>query len=69
MNMHVNMSTKPVTKITAVLFAIGAMIHLCRLLFGWKVMIAGVMLPLWASLVVIPVAAVFAFMLMREART
>jgi hypothetical protein len=64
-----DMHTKPVTKITAVLFMLGALIHRTRLLFGWNVMIAGMMVPFWVSLLVVPVAVLIAFMLMREART
>ena len=66
--MAMDMHTKPVTKITAVLFILGALIHLARLVFGWNVLIAGMMVPLWASLIIIPVAVVFAFMLLREAQ-
>jgi hypothetical protein len=71
--MHTNtyfdmdMHTKPATKITAVLFMIGAFIHLLRVLFGWNVMVGAMMVPMWASIVVIPVALVLAFLLMREA--
>lgn len=63
------MHTKPVTKITAVLFLVGALIHLARLLFGWNVMIAGTMVPFWVSVIVIPMGLVFALLLMREAHT
>ena len=64
-----DMHTKPVTKFTAMLFMLGALIHLTRLLFGWNVMIAGMMIPFWVSLLVVPVAVLIAFMLMREAHT
>jgi hypothetical protein len=63
------MHTKPATKITAWLFMIGALIHLLRVLFGWSVTIGGAMVPMWLSFIVIPVALVLAFMLMREAHT
>lgn len=64
-----DMHTKPATKITAVLFVIGALIHLLRVLFGWSVMIGGAMVPMWVSFIVIPVALVLALVLMREAHT
>lgn len=64
-----DMHAKPVTKITALLFMFGALVHLLRVLFGWNVMIGSAMVPLWASIVIVPVALVIAFLLMREAHT
>jgi uncharacterized protein (DUF983 family) len=66
--LFMNTATKPVTKIVAALFAVGAVIHLLRLMLGWKVVIGGLMLPLWASMLAIPIALVLAVLLMREAK-
>lgn len=66
---HMDMHTRPATQIAGLLFMLGAVIHLTRLLFGWNVMIAGMVLPLWASLIAIPVALIIGFMLLREAKT
>ena len=65
----VDMHSKPMTKITAWLFMLGALIHLMRLLFGWSVIVGTTMVPLWASAIIIPVALVIAFLLMREAHS
>jgi len=64
-----DMHSKPATKITAVLFVIGALIHFLRVVFGWSVMVGGTFVPMWVSLIVIPMGLILAFLLMREAHT
>ena len=59
---------KPFTMIAVVLFALVALVQLVRVLAGWEVTIAGVHVPVWASVVACIVAAGLAVMLAREAR-
>ena len=59
---------KPFTRIAAVIFGIGAVVHLLRLIFHFSVIIVGVQVPLWFNVVGVLVAVTFAVMLWREAR-
>ena len=59
---------KPFTTIAAVIFALIAIVHLVRLFTGWEVIVSGFVVPGWASLVGLVVAAGLAVMLWREAR-
>jgi hypothetical protein len=65
----VDMHTRPATKIAAWLFMIAALVHLLRVLFGWSVTVGAAMVPMWVSVIVIPVGLILAFLLMREAHT
>jgi hypothetical protein len=47
---------KPFTIAAVVIFAIVAVTHLLRLLLGWGVTIAGIDIPMWASVVGLVVA-------------
>lgn len=40
---------KPSTFIAIVLFAVIAVLHMLRLLLGWEVILAGLTIPMWAS--------------------
>jgi hypothetical protein len=59
---------KPFTTIASVVFALIAMGHLLRLLFGWEFILDGVSIPQWASAPALVFAAGLALMLWREAR-
>ena len=60
---------KPFTAITIVVFSLVAVLHVLRLMFRWEVVINGLVMPMWASVVGLIVAAGLAVMVWREART
>jgi hypothetical protein len=57
---------RPFTIIGSIIFLIIAFLHLLRLIFGWEVMINGMIIPLWISVPGFLVMAGLAFMLWRE---
>jgi hypothetical protein len=57
---------KPFTTIAIVIFLLVAALHVLRLIFGWEVMINGLVMPMWASVVGLIVAGGLAVMLWRE---
>jgi len=57
---------KPFTKITAALFGIGAMIHLFRLIYPFRIMIANNEVPVGASFAALIIALVLCFGLWKE---
>jgi hypothetical protein len=59
---------KPFTTLAVVVFSLVALLQLLRVLLGWDVMIAGVLIPAWASIIACLIAALLAFMVAREAR-
>jgi len=59
---------KPFTTLAVAVFALVALAHLCRLILGFDVAVAGTTLPQWLSLPGLIVAAGLAVMLWREAR-
>lgn len=59
---------KPFTTLAAAVFAMVAIAHLARLILGWEVMVAGTVIPMWASILGLVIAAVLAAMLWLEAR-
>ena len=59
---------KPFTTIAIVVFSVVAVLQLLRVALGWDVVINGVLIPPWASVVACLVAAVLAVMLAREAK-
>lgn len=61
--------TKPFTRIAAVLFAIGAVLHLLRLLTSFSFVIGGVQIPLWVNILGLIITATFAVMLWKEAES
>jgi protein-S-isoprenylcysteine O-methyltransferase Ste14 len=58
---------RPFTRIAAVIFGIGALVHLLRLIFHFSVNIGRFQVPLWASVIGLLVAGLLAVMLWREA--
>jgi len=59
---------KPFTTLAVAVFALVALAHLCRLILGFDVVVAGTKLPQWLSLPGLIVAAGLAVMLWRESR-
>ena len=59
---------KPFTSLAVVVFALVACVQLLRVLLGWAVVIGGLTIPPWASIVACIVAALLAAMVWREAR-
>ena len=60
---------KPFTTVAVVVFALVALLQLLRVALGWEVVVNGMSVPLWASVVAAAVAATLAFMLPRETRS
>ena len=59
---------KPFSTVAAVVFALVALVHLLRLVYGWEVTLAGWVVPLWVSVVGLIVAGGLAALVWREAR-
>lgn len=59
---------KPFSAIAVAVFALVALLHLLRVLLGWDVVINGVAIPSWASMIFFLIAATLAVMVSREAR-
>ena len=59
---------KPFTTLATVVFALVALVHLFRLIWGFEVVVGGTMIPQWVSLPGLIVPAGLALMLWREAR-
>ena len=58
---------KPFTTLAAALFALIALAHLYRLIFGLSFIVAGCEIPRWASLIGLAISGLLAVMLRREA--
>jgi hypothetical protein len=59
---------KPFTTIAVGVFALMALVHVFRLLFGWVVTIQGSVVPMWVSALGVVIAGGLAIMLWRESR-
>lgn len=59
---------KPFTMLAVLVFAIVALVHLLRLVFGWEVTINGAVMPVWLSVLGLVIAGGLAVMLWRESR-
>lgn len=59
---------KPFTTIAIAIFALVAATHVCRIFKGWEVVIAGTVIPMWASYLGFLLAAGLSFLLWRESR-
>lgn len=68
--MEDSMSTesRPFTAVAAVVFALVAVGHLLRALFGLEFIVCGYAVPVWVSLVGTIVAGGLSLMLLRESR-
>ncbi len=60
---------KPFTTIAVIVFSLVALLQLLRVAMGWDVTVAGILIPVWASIIACVVAAALAFMVRREMRT
>ncbi|HEY7007037.1 MAG TPA: hypothetical protein VH392_11230 [Sphingomicrobium sp.] len=63
-----NTRSKPFTWLAAAIFALIALIHVVRLFTHFQVVLGNHQVPDWVSYVAIVVAALFSWMLCREAR-
>ena len=52
--------TKTYITITTAVFALIAILHLARIVYGWEAMIGGVEIPMWASWLAVLVAGILA---------
>lgn len=59
---------RPISVVAVVIFAIVCVIQLLRLFLGWTLVIDGVTIPMWASVVAAAVAAAMSVLLWRESR-
>jgi hypothetical protein len=59
---------KPFTVLAAALFALVALAHLLRLIFDWEVTFNGAVVPMWASMLGLVIAAGLAAGLWLESR-
>ena len=59
---------KPFTSLAAIIFAVVALVHLLRLIYGWVVSIVGAEVPLWTSVLGVLIAGVLAAGLWWESR-
>lgn len=57
---------KPFTKIAIAVFLVVAVLHLLRLVFSWEVIIGGVIIPFWVSVIGFIAAGVLVVLLWRE---
>ena len=59
---------RPFTTLAAIIFAVIALVHLLRLIYGWAVNIAGGNVPMWTSVLGVVIAGVLAAGLWWESR-
>ena len=59
---------KPFTTIAIIIFALVALLHVLRMIFGWEAVINGLVMPMWVSVVGTIIAGGLAIMLWRESQ-
>lgn len=59
---------KPFTTVAIVIFTLVALMHACRIWYGWDVMLGGTAIPMWASYLGFVIAGGLAIGLWRESR-
>jgi len=59
---------KPIQTVVVVFLSLLALVQLLRVLLGWSVLVNGIAIPIWASVIAVLVAGGLAFLLWREAR-
>jgi hypothetical protein len=59
---------KPFTIMAIVVFALVALVQLLRVVLGWAVIVNGIFIPLWVSVIACVIAATLAVTLWREKR-
>jgi len=62
------MDQKQFSLIAGTVFAIVALVHLCRVAMGWEVMIGGQAIPMWTSWIAAIVTAGLSYSGLRAAR-
>lgn len=55
------MTQKTYLKVTGLLFSVGAVVHLLRVVMGWSANLGGWDVPTWLSLVAVVVAGYLAY--------
>ena len=59
---------RPFTSVAAIIFAVIALVHLLRWIFGWAVTVLGADVPTWTSVVGVVIAGTLAAGLWWESR-
>ena len=59
---------KPFTTIAVAVFSLVALLQLLRVVMGWEVVVGGVEIPVWASVIAFVVAGGLAVQVWREHR-
>ena len=59
---------KPIQTVVVVFLSLLALVQLLRVLLGWGVVVNGIAIPMWASVIAVLVAGGLALLLWREAR-
>jgi high-affinity Fe2+/Pb2+ permease len=59
---------RPFTSLAAIIFAVVALVHLMRLIYGWVVTIVGADVPMWTSVLGLVIAGGLAAGLWWESR-
>jgi hypothetical protein len=59
---------RPFTSLAAIIFAVVALVHLMRLIYGWAVTIVGADVPMWTSVLGLVIASGLAAGLWWESR-
>ncbi len=59
---------KRFSTIAVVVFALVALVHLVRIIQGWEVIVNGITMPLWVSVVGTIIAGGLAILIWREAQ-
>ena len=59
---------RPFTSLAAIIFAVVALVHLMRLIYGWVVTIIGADVPMWTSVLRLVIAGGLAAGLWWESR-
>ena len=59
---------KPITLVAVLIFALIAIVHLLRLVFGWQVTLNAAVVPMWVSVIGLLIAGALAVALWRESR-
>ena len=59
---------KPFTLIAVALFTLVAILHAARVVFGWSMVINGLSIPIWASVLGVIVPVGLAIMVWKESR-
>jgi hypothetical protein len=59
---------KPAMTIAIAIFTVVAVLHILRMLYGWEVVINGMNVPMWVSVLAAIITGGLAFALWRESR-